>query len=170
MKEPNARHAPEKKIQPNFGMTNNFTTVFRWGVKRNYPHPWIVIGAVMAAVIIALIFSINSYYREYWDISDYIAQMPIPQKEAALIEFDFGEDGRRLFRGEVAKEIYPLDAALRSAAENGNFTFQVKDGVLVEIAGMRGNWSIYRNGEKISTVWDGLNITGGDRYTFRYEK
>lgn len=139
-------------------------------MKRNYPHPWIVIGGAAAAAVIALIFSISSYYREYWDTSNYIAQIPIPQKETALMEFDFGEGRRRLFRGEIAKETYPLDAALRSAAENGNFTFQVKDGALVEIAGRRGDWSIYLNGEKISTAWDGLNITGGDKYTFRYEK
>ena len=135
-----------------------------------YPHPWIVIGGAAAAAMLAVVLSNNNYYREYWGTSEYIAKLAVPKKEAALIELDFGGGKRRMFRGAVDKEVYPLEVALSSAAQNGNFSFQVKDEALIEIAGIRGGWSIYRNGEEVHAAWDKLSITGGDKYTFRYEK
>lgn len=139
-------------------------------MKIPYPYTWIILSGVTAAAVLAILLSINGYHREYFETSDYIANLPIPKAEAALIELDFGDGKRRIFRGAVNKDVYPLDTALNSAAENGNFSFKIKDGALAELAGISGEWNIYRNGEQINTSLRELNITGGDRYTFRHKK
>lgn len=88
--------------------------------------------------------------------------------QEAKVEIDFNNGTKRMFVAELAT-IYRLSVALSSVAEAGGFTYRIKNGKLEELAGVTGEWKIYRNGEPVEQSVELLTIKNGDHYVFRAE-
>ena len=133
---------------------------------------WIILTAAAVAALGIIFYSINNFHRDYAENARTTNALVIPKKERAFIEINFGGTKKRLFAAEL-KEPYLLEIALKSAAENGKFTFEIRRGIIQHLAGI-GNtaksWVIYKNNEIVTATIDQLMITGGDKYTFKFEK
>lgn len=130
---------------------------------------WIVL---FTAFFVAAGVMLNAY-REL-NRMDYLSVTPPPslpqssETQEAKIELDFNNGKRRLFVGELATA-YRLPVAIRAVAEEGRFTYQIEDGKIRELAGVRGEWKIYRNGEPVGEAVELLVIKNGDHYVFKAE-
>lgn len=134
---------------------------------------WIILGVSAILALLVIFYSLNSFYDDFRKQSESMNAFVIPKHERALIEINFGNGKKRVFAGAVKNEVYPLETALKSAAENGKFTFEIKNGFirrLAEIGNSRDSWTIYKNNEKIITHIDKLTITGGDKYILKLER
>lgn len=134
---------------------------------------WIILGVVAVLALLAIFYSLNNFYADFLKNSESMNAFVIPKHERALIEINFGSDKKRVFAGDVKNEVYPLETALKSAAENGKFTFEIKNGFirrLAEIGDSRNSWAIYKNDEKVALHIDELTIARGDKYLFKLER
>lgn len=126
---------------------------------------------VASSIALGLIFySNNAFYQEFLSTTATYAK-PIQRVKIkqARIEIDFGER-KRFFEGKVGKYTYAFDAALRSVAQEGNFTIKSRAGKITAVAGITGSWKIYKNGEEMEGPPDKLSISAGDNYVLRREK
>lgn len=90
------------------------------------------------------------------------------ETQEAKIELDFNNGKRRLFVGELATA-YRLPVALRAVAREGDFTYKIEGGEIKELAGVKGEWKIYKNGKSTNESIDLLTIKSGDHYVLRIE-
>lgn len=93
----------------------------------------------------------------------------IQESGVALVDIDFGNKKRK-FEGEVNNHTFPLSTALVALSRDTNVTYQVRNGKIEDIAGVRGAWRIYRNGVRAEAPLDKLVIARGDHYTLKLEK
>lgn len=129
---------------------------------------WILIGAA-AFITLGVTLSVN---RELDRTNGLLATPPSPllnSAKEARIELDFNNGDRRMFAGELDAD-YPLKTAVQSAAEEGNFTYRIKNGRVEELAGVKGAWRVYKNGELVEEPVDQLVIKSGDHYKFSVER
>lgn len=134
---------------------------------------WVILGMVAVLALLVIFYSLNSFNADFLKNSESINALVIPKHERALIEINFGNGKKRVFAGDVKNEVYPLETALKSAAENGKFTFQIKNGFirrLAERGDSRNSWAIYKNDEKVAAHIGELTIARGDRYIFKLER
>lgn len=131
---------------------------------------WIVLGVASGMALGLIFYSNNAFYQEFLSTTTtYTKPTPRVKAKKAWVEIDFGER-KRLFAGEVGKYTYAFDAALRSAAKEGNFTIKSRAGKITAIAGVAGSWKIYKNGRETEELPDKLTVTAGDSYALRLEK
>lgn len=131
---------------------------------------WIVLGVASSIALGLIFYSNNAFYQEFLSTTaTYTSPVPRVKAKKAWVEIDFGER-RRLFEGEVGKYAYTFDAALRSAAKEGNFTVKTRAGKITAVAGVAGSWKIYKNGRETEELPNKLTVTAGDSYALRLEK
>lgn len=94
--------------------------------------------------------------------------------ERAVVKIDFGNGTQRMFEGSAPIFFHPLDGVLRSVGETGGFGVTVRDGRIVELAGINGTlggrWQVYRGQEPVRDPVDRVVIRNGEKYVIRYEK
>lgn len=134
---------------------------------------WIVIIA-SAGTALALVFqSHRAFVREADQIvNDENFSVLSSPGSSAWIEIDFGNGLRRMFEGDLDNLAYPFESALRASARAGGFTYTIRQGKIIELAGVQGSkgqWRVYQNQKPILASLDQMAIKTGDTYTLRYE-
>jgi hypothetical protein len=129
---------------------------------------WILI---VTSALVTLGIALNLNRELSHSEEEFIATPPTLQSSVkeAIIELDFNNGKKRMFAGEL-DTVYPLMAALDSISKEGKFEYKVKDGKIEEIAGVRGKWRIYHNGNLPKSPVEELTIRAGDRYALKLEK
>ena len=87
----------------------------------------------------------------------------------AWIHIETSPKKKRVFEGDVDAQKYPLDVALKAAADAGKFSFRAKNGQIAELAQKSettGHWIIYQNGKIVDSSLANLTIAQGDTYRF----
>lgn len=131
---------------------------------------WAILGAVIAISAAAIFYTAERLRRESLATMESMQALSIsrnPAQNFAWVEIDFGNGKKRLFRGEVGREAYPLRATIESIAKDSDLPIKIHGGSITEIEGIAGVWNIYRNSEMLAAPLGSLQITGGERYVIR---
>lgn len=130
---------------------------------------WILLLAAFLAGLAAIFFANSVFYSDHLKRTGEIANTVIPEHGTAWIELDFGNGSKRLFEGNLRGRAYPLLTGLDAAADAGNFRYKIGTGKIVSLAGIQGNWKIYKNNGLITDPVDKIILEKGDQYSLRRE-
>ncbi len=140
-------------------------------------HAWIVFGAALAVALFVIMQSYDRFLDEERALLDSARAPAVASRFVhagrAWIEIDFGNGGRRMFEGDLGDLIYPLESGLRAASRAGDFTYEIRKGRIVELAGVHNaeeQWRVYRNRQRIQAAVEDITLAQGNTYTFRYER
>lgn len=134
---------------------------------------WFIIGITALAAALLILWAENRYERELdHDLEALLQSRSVARDKYARIEVDFGNGKKRYFQGDVNGYQYTFSEVLNSAANNGNFSLTLRNGDIVELAGIydsSGSWRVYLNGEEQKKPMNALMVEAGDKYVLRYE-
>lgn len=132
---------------------------------------WVILFTVCFVAVGLMLNAYNELKRLESSLtpSASLSKLSQPSKvKEAKVEINFKNGTRRMFVADLAA-VYPLSLALQLIAEEGKFTYRIKNGKVEEIAGVNGEWRIYRNGEPQNSHLEDLRIEPGDYYIFRQD-
>lgn len=140
--------------------------------QQNKPSQWLFIGAATILALLLMFYANEAFYQEHLSTINAVKDISFPHGNAR-IEIDFStavKNYKRIFESDFGRTTYPLSIALQGAAEEGKFTFSIKEGKITRIGGTSGAWKIYKNGTPTEIPVETLLIRPGDTYTLRVEK
>lgn len=135
----------------------------------SHTHSWTFLLIAFFAAFVVIFFANSVFYAEYIKETKEVGNMVIPNKGIAWVELDFGNGFKRLFEGNLQGNSYPLLVALGAAADAGNFGYKIDTGKITSLAGKRGKWKIYRNGNLVTGAIDSITVQKGDQFILRLE-
>ena len=139
--------------------------------------PWIALAIVSLTSMLSTIFLTSAFSSE---INDYINpphHVRVLEKTGrAWVEIDFSSKRKRLFESEMGLQSYSLATVLSEIAKTANFSVQIDQGKITELAGVSaaavraGSWNIYRYDTRVHQPVDLLTVAANDYYHIRFER
>lgn len=138
-------------------------------ISSRYLNAWIFIAAAYVAAL-GLIYYYNYSFEK--ELASYAREFNIKgsaeiSNKPPKIEFDFRNGTKRVFEGENVVRPVPLQIALISLAQEAGISLQIKSGQIAQVAGVSGNWRVYRNSRKVTAPLDKITIKNGDHYLIK---
>lgn len=131
---------------------------------------WFFTAVILIVALLSILVGYRDFQKEMGETSQNMSSYPLNKsrnQRQAYVEFDFGNGRKRIFTGDMSKEIYSIPSTLKAASRAGGFDFRIAAGKLEKVNGGEGEWEIYLNSQKTNKSIDQLTITGGDHYLFR---
>jgi len=133
---------------------------------------WIIVFFACALAIFTVFYVSENFSEELRQLVRFSEISPesgsSQTQERFWIELDFGNGKKRLFEIKPDHQGYPLEPALVTTSEYGDFTVELRsDGTIASIDGLQGKWGVYQNGRKVSDSVSILFATGGERFVIK---
>ena len=147
-----------------------------------------MLAVVSIFSMLSTIFLTSSFSREIEGYINPPNRLLISEKTGhAWVEIDFDGTRKRLFESDLGSSSYPLPEVLAQIAKTGNFSLDIRQGKIKELAGMsagiptnvgtvgspdvrRGSWNIYRYDTREHMPVDRITVSGNDYYRIKFEK
>ena len=137
-------------------------------------HLWIALIALFIGALGLILRANNAFYDDFVSTLGNTSYTKVHTGRTyagglAWIQIETSQKQKRAFESAVNGHTYPLDVALKAAADAGKFSFRAKNGKIAELLQKdesAGYWTIYHNGKRVENSLAPLTLSQGDRYRF----